>query len=161
MAKTENKRTQVEKEIVAAFGLVPEWVRLMPDSAIEGFWRTMADFQLAETKIPNKYKELIGLAVSGATRCKYCQLFHIEAARLNGATDEEIAEACMMGAHTMNASTFLNSIGIEYEDFKKETLQIVSNIKKQLADEQGQQAQQPQHMPGVGRPAPEAKSSHV
>lgn len=136
---TINKRVQVEQEIVQAFGLVPEWVKLIPDSALEGFWRTMADFQLAETKIPNKYKELIGLAVSGATRCRYCQLFHVEAARLNGATEEEIAEACMMGAHTMSASTFLNAVGVDYEQFKAETLKIVSNIKAQLAKEQQQQ----------------------
>ncbi|MDP2269757.1 MAG: carboxymuconolactone decarboxylase family protein [Archangium sp.] len=130
---TTNKRTQVEQEITETFGLVPQWVHLMPESAIQGFWTQMRDLQLGETKIPNKYKELIGLAVSGATRCKYCQLFHIEAARLNGATEDEIAEACMMGAHTMAASTFLNSIGIEYEEFKTETLQIVSNIKAQQA----------------------------
>ena len=129
---TTNKRVQLEQEIVETFGLVPEWSKLIPDSAVEGFWRTMKDFQLSETKIPNKYKELIGLAVSGATRCRYCQLFHVEAARLNGATEEEINEACMMGAHTMSASTFLNGEGIEYEQFKRETLKIVGNIRAQL-----------------------------
>ena len=66
---TINKRVQLEQEIVETFGQIPEWSKLIPDAAIEGFWRTMKDFQLAETKIPNKYKELIGLAVSGATRC--------------------------------------------------------------------------------------------
>jgi AhpD family alkylhydroperoxidase len=134
---TTNKRVQLEQEIVEAFGLVPAWAKLIPDPAFEGFWRTMRDFQLAETKIPNKYKELIGLAVSGATRCKYCQLFHVEAARLNGATEEEIAEACMMGAETMSASTFLNAMGVDYEEFKNETLQIVSNIKAQQSQQSG------------------------
>lgn len=135
---TTSKRAKVEQEITEAFGLVPQWVALMPDSAIEGFWSTMRDFQLGETKIPNKYKELIGLAVSGATRCRYCQLFHVEAARLNGATEEEIAEACMMGAHTMSASTFMNAEGVDYEQFKKETLQIVSNLKAKMAAQPGQ-----------------------
>jgi len=150
---TASKRAQIEKEVQAAFGLVPQWVGLIPDPAIEGFWRTMADFQLAETKIPNKYKELIGLAVSGATRCKYCQLFHVEAARLFGATEEEIAEAAMMGAHTMSASTFLNAEGIDYDAFKKETLQIVSNIKAQAAQEKGQQGQSPQQRAGMPAPS--------
>ena len=132
---TASKRAQVEQEIVEAFGLVPEWCKSIPDSGIEGFWRTMSDFQLAQTKIPNKYKELIGLAVAGATRCKYCQLFHVEAARLNGATEDEIAEASMMGAHTMSASTFLNAQGVDYDRFKTETLSIVSYVKKQLAEQ--------------------------
>lgn len=144
---TTNKRVQLEQEIVEAFGLVPEWSKSIPDSAIEGFWRTMRDFQLGETKLPNKYKELIGLAVSGATRCKYCQLFHVEAARLNGATEEEIAEACMMGAHTMSASTFLNGEGVDYEQFRRETLKIVGNIKAQQA--QLGVAKKPESRPGA------------
>jgi len=134
---TTTKKAKVEQEMMEAFGLVPKWVSLMPESAMEGFWAQMRDFQLAETTIPNKYKELIGLAVSGATRCRYCQLFHVEAARLFGATDDEIAEAAMMGAHTMSASTFMNAEGLPYEEFKKETLQIVSNIKAKMA-QQGQ-----------------------
>lgn len=128
---TATKRVQLEQEIAKSFGLIPEWTKTIPDVAIEGFWRTMSDFQLAETKIPNKYKELIGLAVSGATRCRYCQLFHVEAARLHGATEEEINEACMMGAHTMSASTFLNAQGVDFEEFRRETLKIVSYVKTQ------------------------------
>lgn len=130
---TTNKRVLIEQEIVETLGVVPEWSKSIPDAAIEGFWRTMKDFQLGETKIPNKYKELIGLAVSGATRCRYCQLFHVEAARLNGATEEEIAEACMMGAQTMSASTYLNAQGVDFEQFKKETLKIVNYVKAHAA----------------------------
>jgi AhpD family alkylhydroperoxidase len=100
---------------------------------IGGFWGLMRDFQLAETKIPNKYKELIGIAVSGATRCKYCQLFHTEAARLNGATDDEIREAAAMAGVTMLGSTYLNALGPDYEAFEKETLELVAHVKAQAA----------------------------
>jgi AhpD family alkylhydroperoxidase len=143
----------VEADIKEQFGLVPSWAKSIPESAIEGFWSTMRNFQFGETRIPNKYKELIGLAVSGATRCKYCQLFHVEAARLNGATDEEIAEASMMAAHTMSASTFLNSQGVDYEEFKQETLQIVEYVRKQQATGVPQQATQA--LP-LGKEAPSA-----
>jgi AhpD family alkylhydroperoxidase len=119
------ERKQVYAEIKGLFGDVPSWVKTMPDAAIGGFWELMRDFQLAETRIPNKYKELIGLAVSGATRCRYCALFHTEAARLFGATDEEIAEASMMGAFTMAGSTFLNAQQVDYDEFRKETLDAV------------------------------------
>jgi AhpD family alkylhydroperoxidase len=110
----------------------------MPDSALQGFWAMMRDFQLAETAIPNKYKELIGLGVSGATRCKYCCLFHTEAAKLFGATDDEIAEAAMMAAHTMGASTFLNTMQTDYDTFKRETLDAIAYVRAQ----QGGQAPQ-------------------
>jgi AhpD family alkylhydroperoxidase len=117
------------REIEQMFGKVPEWVRLMPDTTIGGFWAQFRDFYFAETKIPNKYKELIGLGVSGATRCKYCALFHTEAAKLFGATDEEIAEASAMAALTMQASTFLNAEQVDYEKFRAETLEIVEYVK--------------------------------
>jgi len=101
----------------------------MPEGGASGFWTLARDFWLAETEIPNKYKELIGLAVSGATRCHYCALFHTEAAKMFGATDEEIAEASMMGSLTMLGSTFINSQQMDYEKFKKETLGIVKYVK--------------------------------
>ena len=69
-------KAEVFREIEEALGRVPEWAKKLPDEMLQGFWATMRDFQLAETRIPGKYKELIGLAVSGATRCRYCQYFH-------------------------------------------------------------------------------------
>lgn len=120
---------ELQKEVKEALGLVPEWLEAMPEGAAAGFWAAARDFWLAETRIPAKYKELIGVAVSGATRCKYCTLFHTEAARLNGATDEEIAEASAMGALTMFGSTFINAQQIDYEKFRKETKEIVAYVR--------------------------------
>jgi AhpD family alkylhydroperoxidase len=135
MATVEKSAVNVPKireEIKQAFGKVPGWVEQMPPTLLEGFWSTMRDFQLGETTIPNKYKELIGLAVSGATRCKYCTLFHTEAAKLFGATDEEIREAAAMAAHTMSASTFLNTMHIDYEVFRRETLDAIAYVRGQM-----------------------------
>jgi AhpD family alkylhydroperoxidase len=64
---------------------------------------------LSETTIPNEYKELIGPAASGATRCQYCVYWHTEAARLWGATDEEINEAALVAKSTMGWSTYLDT----------------------------------------------------
>ena len=125
----QQKKSAIRAEIQSAFGSVPSWVEEFPDSALEGFWTTMRDFQLAETAIPNKYKELIGLGVSGATRCRYCALFHPEAAKLFGATDQEISEAAMMAAHTMSASTFLNAMQTDYDTFKRETLDAIAYVR--------------------------------
>jgi AhpD family alkylhydroperoxidase len=121
--------SKIREEIKQTFGSIPSWVEEMPPTALEGFWTMMRDFQLAETAIPNKYKELIGLGVSGATRCKYCALFHTEAARLFGATDEEIREAAMMAGHTMNASTFMNAMQVDYDTFRRETLDAIAYVR--------------------------------
>lgn len=125
------KKNAVYDDIRGKFGLVPGWMEEIPESSLAGFWNLMSDFYLADTKIPNKYKDLIGIAVSGATRCRYCVLFHTEAARLNGATDAEIAEASMMGGVTMLGSTFLNAQGYDYDTFAKETKKIVDYVAKQ------------------------------
>jgi AhpD family alkylhydroperoxidase len=128
-----SNRSQVYREVEEAFGRVPEWLKKMPDEVVFGFWNLYRSLELGETKIPNKYKELIGLAVSGATRCKYCTLFHTEAARLFGATDDEIAEAASMGGLTMMASTFINAEQLDYDAFRKETLEIVKFVREQQA----------------------------
>src|SRR5436190_23044224 len=117
-------RTEAYKEIKDALGLVPQWLEEMPEGGLQGFWGMARDFWLKETKIPNKYKELIGIAVSGATRCKYCALFHTEAARLFGATDDEIAEAGALSGLTMMGSTFLNANQADYDRFRKPTLDM-------------------------------------
>src|SRR5512132_3520100 len=144
MASVEKSRQQrkaeIRSEIEKTFGKVPSWVEEMPDSALEGFWSMMRDFQLGETAIPNKYKELIGLGVSGATRCRYCTLFHTEAAKLFGATDQEIAEAAMMAAHTMGASTFLNAIQTDYDTFRRETLEAIEFVRRQPPQKQSSTA---------------------
>lgn len=126
MATKQNVFVEVEK----AFGRVPAWLREVPEPAVESVWGLMRDFYLAETSIPNKYKELIGIAVSGATRCKYCALFHTEAAKLYGANANEIAEASLMGGITMQLSTFINAQQTDFEQFRRETADIVAYVKK-------------------------------
>ena len=123
------KRAEVYGQAKELLGLVPEWVQSMPDELLFGFWSQMRDLLLGETKIPNKYKELIGIAVAGATKCRYCQLFHSEAARLNGATEDEITEAAALSALTMLASTYLNSKAIDFEEFATDTRRIVEHVK--------------------------------
>src|SRR5215208_5815315 len=137
-SKQRDTSKRVRDEIKQTLGKVPTWVNEMPDAGLEGFWTMMRDFQLGETTIPNKYKELIGLAVSGATRCRYCTLFHTEAAKLFGATDEEIKEAAMMAAHTMSASTFLNAMQTDYDGFRRETLDAIAYVRSQSQQAQSQ-----------------------
>jgi AhpD family alkylhydroperoxidase len=86
-----------------------------------------------QTAIPNKYKELIGLAVSGATRCRYCAYFHTEAARLFGATEEEIVETALISKNTMGWSTYLNTLLFDYDKFVEEFDQIAAQVREEMA----------------------------
>lgn len=130
-------RADVEADIRNTLGLVPSFWSGVPDALIDSEWTSFKAIELAETAVPNKYKELIGLAVSGATRCRYCAYFHAEAARLFGATEEEIAEASMMARHTMGWSTYLNAMQIDYDEFVAEFDQIAAYVRSQSAPTPG------------------------
>jgi AhpD family alkylhydroperoxidase len=129
----EVSRAEVEADMRQTLGLVPSFFEGVPDYLIDSEWASFKNLQLAETAIPNKYKELIGLGVSGATRCRYCAYFHAEAARLFGATDEEIHEASLMAKATMGWSTYLNAIQVDYDAFVAEFEQIAAHVRSQMA----------------------------
>jgi AhpD family alkylhydroperoxidase len=124
---------EVHADIRETLGLVPEFMEEVPDYLIETEWASFKNLVLAETVIPNKYKELIGLAVSGATRCKYCTYFHTESARLFGATDDEINEAALVAKNTMGWSTYLNTRHFDYDRFTREFDQIAEHVRSQMA----------------------------
>ncbi len=124
-------RAEVIKEVEGLFGSVPDWMKDMPESVVGDLWDVMKNVELGTTSIPNKYKELIGLAVAATIKCRYCTLFHTEAAKANGATDAEIKEALLMGGATSLFSTWLNGSQYDYEKFKRETLQMLEGARKQ------------------------------
>jgi AhpD family alkylhydroperoxidase len=124
-------RKRVERDMQETLGLVPSFFTAVPDYLIESEWASFKALQLSETAIPNKYKELIGLGIAGATRCRYCAYYHAEAARLFGATEEEITEAALFAKASMGWSTFLNAMQMDYETFTRELDAIVSYVKEQ------------------------------
>ena len=127
-------RREVERDIEETLGLVPEFFRRVPDYLLPTEWASFKSLELSDsTAIPNKYKELIGLGVSGATRCKYCAYFHTEAARLFGATDQEIQEAWLVAKNTMGWSTYLNAAQYDYDTFVREFDQIAAHVREQQA----------------------------
>src|SRR3954453_21371892 len=129
----ENRR-DVDQEIESTLGLVPEFFQRVPDYLLPTEWASFKNLQLSdETAIPNKYKEMIGLAVSGATRCRYCVYFHTEAARLFGASEEEITETALIAKNTMGWSTYLNTLNFDYSKFTEEFDQVTAHVREGMA----------------------------
>ena len=126
-------RRDVDRDIEETLGLVPEFFQRVPDYLVPTEWASFKALQLGETAIPNKYKELIGLAVSGATRCRYCCYFHSEAARLFGATEDEITETALIAKNTMGWSTYLNTLQFDYDAFTAEFDQVTAHVREQMA----------------------------
>jgi AhpD family alkylhydroperoxidase len=113
-------REQIYKEIEGKFGLVPSFLKTIPDSTLEHEWELFMKIQFEEGAIPNKYRELIGLGLSAVSKCRYCTLYHTEMAKLFGATDEEIEEAVHYAKSSAGWSAYLNGMQVDYEQFKDE-----------------------------------------
>jgi AhpD family alkylhydroperoxidase len=123
------KREEIYKEIEKMFGLVPSMFKSIPDSSLELEWQLFKRVQFDEGPIPNKYRELIGVAISAVTKCRYCSLFHTEIAKLNGATEAEIEDAIHYAKSSAGWSTYINGIQLDYEKFKKEVLQACEHAR--------------------------------
>jgi len=121
---TARPRSEVEREIKETLGLVPSFLDQIPDDLLDPEWTLFKHLELEETRIPNKYKELIGIALHSETKCRYCTLFHTEAARMFGATDEEIQEAVHYAKSSLGWSAYLNGMRTDYDQFAEEVRRI-------------------------------------
>jgi AhpD family alkylhydroperoxidase len=127
-------RAEVEAEVKEMFGLVPSYFARIPENLLDLEWELMKRIELNETLIPNKYKELIGVAVHAETKCRYCTLFHQEAAKLFGATDEEIQEAVQFAKYTVGWSVYVNGIRENYEQFEAEVNEMVTFAREHAGE---------------------------
>jgi AhpD family alkylhydroperoxidase len=124
-------RTQIEQDMRDTLGIVPSFMSRIPDQFLDHEWTLFRELGLGETLIPNKYKELIGVAVHAETKCRYCTLFHTEAAKLFGATEEEIQEAVHYAKFTVGWSVYLNGMQEDYDQFQHELQQIGHHLSEQ------------------------------
>ena len=123
------QRHEVYQEIEQMMGLVPTMFKLLPDSSIEQEWELFKKVQIEETAIPNKYRELIGVAVAAILRCKYCAYYHAEIAKLYGATEAEIEDAVHFAKSSVGWSTYINGLQLDYDTFKAEMDESCDHIR--------------------------------
>lgn len=126
-------RKEVYSEIKETFGLVPSMFKTIPDSSLDLEWQLFKRVHVEEGPIPNKYRELIGLAIAGVTKCHYCAFYHTELAKLFGATDEEIEDALHFAKSSAGWSAYVNGLQIDFEQFKDETLQACEHVRSTQA----------------------------
>ncbi len=127
-------RQEIYREIEEVFGLVPSMFKEVPDASLEHEWKLFRQIQLEEEgAIPLKYRELIGLAISGVTKCRYCTYYHTEVARLFGATDEEIEAAVHYAKSSAGWSTYVNGLQVDYDQFRAEVDQACAHVRSSMA----------------------------
>lgn len=123
-------REKIYKEIEEMFGVVPMMFKILPDSSLELEWKLYKQVQFEKGAIPNKYRELIGLAVSAVTKCKYCIFYHTELAKLFGATNEEIEDALHYAKSSVGWSTYISGHQLDFEKFKSEITHACDHVRK-------------------------------
>lgn len=126
-------RKAVYKDIEETLGLVPEFIKAVPESSLELEWQLLKRVQMEPGPIPNKYRELMGVAISAVTKCRYCAFFHTEFARLNGATEAEIEDAVHYAKSSAGWSAYLNGLQVDFDRFQEDIQAICRHARSQAA----------------------------
>jgi AhpD family alkylhydroperoxidase len=122
------------KDIKNTLGLVPTFMKEFPPASLPGAWSEFKSIQLSpNTAIPNKYKELIGLAVASQVPCHYCTFFHTTAAKMFGAQDKEVQEAVAISAMERQWSTIINGMQTDQQAFREDTDTFLKRVQEAKA----------------------------
>ena len=120
----------IVKDIEQTLGFVPGFMKALPPDVLVHDWALMKKYQFGESKIPPKYREMIGLAISANIKCPYCQLLHKTAAKLFEATDEELSEVAMLASFTARWSAMIHAQHYDYDTFAGEVGRIKEHLSK-------------------------------
>jgi AhpD family alkylhydroperoxidase len=120
------------KDIESTIGIVPGFMKALPVDVLVKEWPLFKKYELGESKIPAKYRELIGLAIAANIKCPYCQLFHTETAKMMGATDEEFAEVAFLASFTSRWSAIIHAQNYDINKFGEELQQIGQHLQKMM-----------------------------
>ena len=63
------------KDIKKTRGIVPGFMKALPEEVLVHDWILFEKCNFEKTEIPEKYRELMGLAMA-ANKCPYCPLMH-------------------------------------------------------------------------------------
>jgi AhpD family alkylhydroperoxidase len=124
------KYEETLKEIETTIGSVPGFMKALAEDVLIQEWPLFKKYVLGESKIPAKYREMIGLAIAANTRCPYCTMFHTAAAKLHGASDEELQEIYFLASFTGRWSSILFAQQYDLEKFIEEVHKIGAHLRK-------------------------------
>jgi AhpD family alkylhydroperoxidase len=119
------------KDIEKTLGMLPGFFKNTPKDILPQMWPLFKKYQMGESVIPKKYREMMMLASAAATKCLYCQTYHKEVAKMFGATEEELNELAVVVAQSAFSSNVLHVQNYDYTTFVKELQQIGDHIAKQ------------------------------
>ena len=117
-------------EIEKTLGTVPGFMKDTPKDLLPQMWPLFKKYQLGQSVIPEKYREMMMLAAAAAVKCPYCQTYHKEVSKMWGASDDELNELAVVVANTAFWSNILHTQNYDYDTFVKELKQIGEYMAK-------------------------------
>jgi len=105
----------------------------LPQDVLVQMWPIMKKYVLGQSTIPPKYREMIALASAATMKCPYCEAFHRGAARMYGATEEELKEVGTLVGQTTFWSSVLHTQNYDIDTFLKEFQAIGEHLTKQAS----------------------------
>lgn len=109
------KLAKIYENLKKAIGFVPNTFKAMGQTP--DFLQAMLNLdhasRVAPGEIPQKYRELICLAVSAVNGCQYCVYAHAALCKQAGCTDREIAEALACAAMMSAFNAYNSAIGLQ------------------------------------------------
>jgi len=137
MATTSSGRSyeQTREDVEETLGMVPGFFDALDEQDLVNEWPNYKRYAFEETEIPPKYRELIGLAVAANIKCPYCQSFHMEAAKLHGATEAELAEISFLASWTARYSALIHAQNYDIDTFEQELDETLDHVKAQMGDD--------------------------
>lgn len=123
---------QTRQEIEKTFGSVPGFLNGVPQDVLVQMWPIMKTYMFGQSKIPAKYREMISLAVAATLKCPYCETFHRASSKMNGATDDELAELGAIVGQVTFWSSILHTMNYDMNTFMKEFNAIGEHFAKQM-----------------------------
>jgi AhpD family alkylhydroperoxidase len=118
------------KDIERTLGMVPGFMKAIPKDVLVHDYPLWKKYSLGQSKIPAKYRELMGLSAAANMKCPYCQLMHRGIAQLHGATDEELSEVAYLASLTARWSAMIHAQNYDYQTFAKEVAKIGEHLAK-------------------------------
>lgn len=122
---------QTRSDIEKMFGSYPGFFNGIPQDVMAQMWPIMKKYIFGQSAIPQKYREMIGLAVASTLKCPYCEIFHRGAAKMYGATDEELKEVGAITGQTAFWSSVMHAQHYDVNTFAKEFQAIGEKLSKQ------------------------------
>lgn len=119
------------EEIEQYLGQVPTWMTALAEPVADHSWGVVRDLEFGETDLPQREKELVGLGAAAAMGCPYCIHFHTQGAKMEGVTEDELAETVAIAANVQYFSTILHGAEVDYGEFVDETAEIAKHIETQ------------------------------